>query len=186
MVIADFPTALVAICVVLVSSTLLLSAATKAGSPSHIQLSLAELGFLNPRRTARLLLVAEFALAVAVSVIGEWLVASGVAILGISFAMAGLVSLRREKPIVCNCFGRIGKGTLGWSQIVALPLWLLASFVVSQMPPYGGLRERLTLLSVAASAATVPIVRSLWIARKTAREGRMELAEQMTMTGIPA
>ncbi len=59
----------------------------------------------------------------------------GVAVLAMTFAMAGAIGLRRNERIACSCFGATGSETLGWRQLVLLPIWLLAAFMVWESGP---------------------------------------------------
>lgn len=52
-----------------------------------------------------------------------WFVAAVLAILGCSFAAAGLAALRQDDPIECNCLGTKA-GKLGMQQVALLPVWL--------------------------------------------------------------
>jgi hypothetical protein len=54
----------------------------------------------------------------------------GVMTLGATFASAGLVALRREEPILCNCFGSGLNGRLGHRQVIALVPWLAGTAIL--------------------------------------------------------
>jgi hypothetical protein len=64
-------------------------------------------------------------------------VATLVAGLGLAFAGAGLVALRRGEPIRCACFGESDEATLGTRQLVALPVWLAVAAVGRYAPDWG-------------------------------------------------
>lgn len=55
------------------------------------------------------------------------------ALLGATFAAAALRSIMTGRVIACACFGA-SKRTLGWPQLLALPLWLLAAWSVLRLP----------------------------------------------------
>jgi hypothetical protein len=49
-----------------------------------------------------------------------------VLVLAVGFAAAGIVGLQADEPVRCSCFGAGTHRTLGWYQLAALPVWLLA------------------------------------------------------------
>jgi hypothetical protein len=59
----------------------------------------------------------------------------GVAVLAVMFAVAGGLALRRDEPVSCACFGATGGASLGWRQILLLPVWLIATVALHRNHP---------------------------------------------------
>jgi uncharacterized protein with von Willebrand factor type A (vWA) domain len=59
----------------------------------------------------------------------------GVLALATSFAIAGLIALRRPGTLRCNCFGPYGETTLGRNQLIAFPLWIAGAALLWSQPP---------------------------------------------------
>lgn len=68
------------------------------------------------------------------------------AVLGASFAVAAGWSLLTGRDVTCACFGASGR-KLGWPQLAALPLWLLAAWAVLRMPHFST-SERIAALAI--------------------------------------
>jgi hypothetical protein len=89
------------------------------------------------------------------------LVAGLFAGLGTGFAMAAGWSMLTGRDVSCTCFGSSGR-RLGWPQLAALPLWLLAAWAATLMRHTSG-QERVAALAcgMAALAAirSVPAIR---------------------------
>lgn len=124
----------------------------------------AEMGV--PRRFALVttvaLLVAELGTVSAVLAgLPSYLPSALFAVLGAVFAGAGAWSLLTGKAVACACFGA-SERRLGWPQLAALPLWLLAAWSVVRMPPVST-TERLATAAVAflllAIARAIPALR---------------------------
>jgi hypothetical protein len=79
------------------------------------------------------------------------------ALLGAVFAGAGAWSLLTGKAVSCACFGA-SERRLGWPQLAALPLWLLAAWSVVRMPPVST-TGRLT--TAAAAYLVLAIIRAI-------------------------
>lgn len=56
-----------------------------------------------------------------------------VAVLSVAFLSAGVVSLQRETPVLCSCFGS-STTFLGWRQILATPVWFSVVALLSWVP----------------------------------------------------
>jgi hypothetical protein len=80
---------------------------------------------------------------------------------GVGFALAALWSVVSGRRVSCACFGVSGRN-LGWPQLAALPLWLLAAWSVHQMPHYST-RERLG--GLACGALVLAAVRAFSVLR---------------------
>jgi hypothetical protein len=50
----------------------------------------------------------------------------GALLLAAAFAVAGGLGLLAAEDVTCSCFGATGGGKLGWAQLAALPVWVLA------------------------------------------------------------
>lgn len=74
----------------------------------------------------------------------RWLVAA----LAVAFALAGAKALKAAEPIDCNCFGSVGRGFLGWRQIVLLPCWLVLLAMAQRSSPSWSVRQGLSLLAI--------------------------------------
>jgi hypothetical protein len=90
------------------------------------------------------------------------------AVLGVAFAAAGLRAIGSRTEIPCACFG-VSERRLGWPQVAALPLWLLAVWSVVYMPAFG-LRARLE--TGAAVIVLLTVGRALSVVRHSAAARR--------------
>lgn len=79
--------------------------------------------------------------------------AAGVAVLGIAFAVAGLLGLRQGQPVVCSCLSAASDSYLGWRQVWMLPLWLAAAALIFLDPPKWTVLQGLQLLAFVVVAA---------------------------------
>lgn len=86
------------------------------------------------------------------------------ALLGLCYAGAGAWSLLSGKDVSCACFGAAER-RLGWRQLAALPLWLLASWSVTRMPA-GRMTDRLAI--AAAAFVLLTILRAIPALRRSA------------------
>lgn len=59
----------------------------------------------------------------------------GVACLGVTFAVAGVLGLRAGQRVTCSCLGTTSGGLLGWTQIILLPGWLAAGYALAWLDP---------------------------------------------------
>jgi hypothetical protein len=80
-----------------------------------------------------------------------------VALLGVVFAGAGSWSLLTGKSVSCACFGASDR-KLGWPQLAALPLWLLAAWSVERVPPVS---TTVRLTAAAAGFLLLAVVRAI-------------------------
>jgi hypothetical protein len=67
-------------------------------------------------------IVTSIALVIAPSQVVPRIFALGLAVF---FALAGTFALVTDRDVPCNCIGSLGQGTLGWRQLVLLPIWLV-------------------------------------------------------------
>jgi methylamine utilization protein MauE len=83
------------------------------------------------------------------------------AALGTGFAAAAVRSLASGAPVACACFGSSGTA-LGWRQLAALPLWLVAGWATTALP-VAGPADRLAIFAsgmlVLVAARAVPAIR---------------------------
>jgi hypothetical protein len=102
------------------------------------------------------------------------LVAALIAGLGAGFAVAAGWSMLTGRDVGCACFGSSGR-KLGWPQLAALPLWLLAAWAAARMPHASG-QERVAAL--ACGAVALAIIRSVPAMRRgiDARDDRRAVA----------
>src|SRR5262245_46655784 len=70
-----------------------------------------------------------------------------VAVLGIGFAVAGLVAVRTRVRVACACFGNAGRRMLGWRQVRLLPAWLGLAALAQSQPPGWSWRDGLAVLA---------------------------------------
>jgi hypothetical protein len=102
----------------------------------------------------------------------------GVVTLTFAFALAGVIALRQDEPIRCNCFGSGANGHLGRNQIVALLPWLAGAGVL-----HLSLSEPLLLsagaMRLSALGLTLATWRAIavWRARYVARGDRLSAME---------
>lgn len=123
----------------------------------------------------RLLGATEFSgalfIALAPSAVGGLLSAT----FGTVFASAGMLALRSGERLKCNCFGSSrSSGDLGWRQIMALPVWLVAGAAVS-------FRDHSTssaLVTLAVGALAVTVLSEIPFVRESVRLRSLPLAAE--------
>jgi len=102
----------------------------------------------------------------------------GIVILGLLFALAGIIALQRDHPIRCNCFGVGVNGQLGRTQVLTLWAWLSGAAVF-----YHGFDQPVSLSAGAIRVATLGLVMAtmravaVWGARREARDDRQSAME---------
>lgn len=114
-------------------AVLLWAGLEKARDPASTSAMLRSLGL--PLRLAwpAAILVMAMEISVGVAVLfrpGSTPTHIGVASLAGVFALAGLIAMRSDEPICCNCFGAGGKGYLGVTQLIALLPWLAGAMIL--------------------------------------------------------
>jgi hypothetical protein len=81
--------------------------------------------------------------------------------LGLVFASSAAWSMATGRVVACACFGAATR-KLGWSHVAALPLWLLAGWMVTRLPA-SGFVERASIFAIGtlvlAAARAVPAIR---------------------------
>ncbi len=101
-----------------------------------------------------------------------------IAALAVTFAVAGLLALRRDEPIRCNCFGA-GSGTLGKTQLLALVPWLAGAAVLragfTEPPALPIAATWLTAISLALAAMRLVAVRKAWVEARDDRRSAEEM-----------
>jgi len=91
-------------------------------------------------------------------------------LLALNFAAAGAVALLKDDLVGCACFGKTER-RLGWSQLLALPLWLSVAYI-SLYPPrlvWASVMAFLVTLTLAAAPSVVRVIsvaRSSWSLRR--------------------
>ena len=132
------------------TGVLLWAALEKARAQHDLRAALAALGFggwpnrlLSPAVPA-----AEIVIGVGLVLFpgAEW-PRFGVACLGVTFAVAGVLGLWSGQQVACSCLGATGGGLLGWSQIILLPGWLAAAYAVHRLNPGWSASEGLQYLA---------------------------------------
>jgi hypothetical protein len=99
-----------------------------------------------------------------------------VGLLAAGFAIAGLMAVGSKRRIACACFGNLGRGLLGWRQVLLLPLWLGLAGLAQWQPPGWTMQEGLVIFAFALLALVVPrLPRHLRMVRRL-REDRVALA----------
>lgn len=103
---------------------------------------------------------------------------SGVAALALAFALAGIMALRQDEPIRCNCFGAGGNGHLGRNQIIALLPWLVGVVIVHLGSPESLLLS-MGAIRLAALGMSLAVFRAVlvWRAQREARGDRLTAME---------
>lgn len=104
----------------------------------------------------------------------------GVVLLGILFASAGVAALLRGKRVTCSCFGA-GAHTLGWREIVILPVWLVAAYLFERTEPAWTTSDGIQYL--AALVVILALIRAGMVTRLwyTAIGNRNAIAESATV-----
>jgi hypothetical protein len=119
------------------AGVLLWAGLEKARDPAATASTIRGLGARNVARPAAAVLAAvEIALGFCLVFTPHSTAAQlGVTALAATFALAGSIALSREEPIRCSCFGAGGNGYLGWSQLLAFPVWLGGAAVLRLWMP---------------------------------------------------
>lgn len=157
---------LVELSAVAVCSLLVYSGASKLVAGSAVRATLAEIGV--PRQlleAARLALgMGELGLGLLTPLIRDVVVAALVAALGSGFAAVGAWAIASRQNVDCACFGFARKRrTLGWRQVVHLPLWIIAAIVLaSGASQEASLTLRLTSVSMGLLVSYGLAARHLW------------------------
>src|SRR5262249_44079402 len=103
---------------------------------------------------AALLLLAELGVGFGLVFLPEReLTQIGVVFLACTFAFGGIVALRQDEPIRCNCFGTGTNGYLGVNQLVALGGWLPGAAIL-----HLGLSEGLPVATAAIRLLVLGLV----------------------------
>lgn len=91
----------------------------------------------------------------------RYLAAALFAVLGLTFAGSAVWSMVTGRDVACACFGASAR-KLGWSQVRALPLWLLVAWAMTRLPG-AGFEERIGIFAggmfVLAAVRAVPAIR---------------------------
>jgi hypothetical protein len=161
------PAAVVTFLVVMACAVLAWAGLEKIRAPFSLAATIRALGG-PPRFAAIAALIVPIAELVTVIFVvtgaPAYLPAALFAILGTAFAAAGLRAMGSRTDIPCACFG-ISERRLGWPQVAALPLWLLAAWSVIDMPAFGLLAR---LETGAAAIVALTIGRAVSVVRHSA------------------
>lgn len=161
------PAAVVTFLVVIACAVLAWAGLEKIRAPFSLAPTVRALGG-PPRFAAIAALVVPIAELVTVIVVATgapaYLPATLFAVLGAAFAAAGLRAMGSRTEVPCACFG-ISERKLGWPQVAALPLWLIAAWSVTDLPAFG-LRARLE--TGAAAMVLLTVSRALSVVRHSA------------------
>jgi Methylamine utilisation protein MauE len=88
----------------------------------------------------------------------------GAGALSVIFAVAGMLALRTRQPVPCTCLGVAGNGTLGWRQILFLPLWVCGLVTLWRLEPHWSFDEGMQYLAglivLLCMTRAVPVVRA--------------------------
>lgn len=153
-------------------AVLIRSGLAKIRTPAPLAATLSELGMPPDvaRVAAVLVPVCELA-AVASLVAGASSVAAFLlAMLGVSFAVAAVVSKLTRQAVRCACFGA-SERNLGWPQLLALPLWFFSAWAVMHVPSFH-VNDRLTALVYTILILGILQARKVLIQGASARSDR--------------
>jgi hypothetical protein len=147
-----------------VSGLLIVSAAAKAARPAIAGRALIELGM--PGDFARVLVslavAAEQASAGALVLWPQARLAQGLCLaLFATFALIGALALRSGRVIECGCYGSLHRSTLGWTQIVQLPVVAACLITIDRFLPTWDLRTGAALLWLLQVVAAVLLLARL-------------------------
>ncbi len=131
------------------SAVLIWSGLEKLRNPSPLAATLSQLGM--PRYPARIVavLVPFCELGTVTCLVARassYVTAFLLAMLGLSFTAAAIISKLTGKAVPCACFGA-SQRKLGWPQMLALPLWLFSAWATLHIIPSVSPRERLVSLA---------------------------------------
>lgn len=110
--------------------------------------------------------LAEIAIAYSLTAWRHWPVTPAVILLSLAFARSGVLALRRDANIECNCLG-FGNSRLGRAQLAMLPAWGLVA-VLPLSPQYVAASHSHGLRAWAAGlvlASLVQLVRATGVFR---------------------
>ncbi len=130
------------------SAVLIWSGLEKLRNPSPLAVTLSQLGMppYPARVVAVLVPVCELGtVACLVAGVSSYVPAFLLAMLGLSFAAAAIISKLTGQAVPCACFGA-SQRKLGWPQLLALPLWLFSAWATLHIPSVDP-RERLVGLA---------------------------------------
>lgn len=163
---------------VAVAGVLVTSAAAKLRSPAAFRAVLHQLGMVPTRLWWLAACAAELFTAVAATIPADPVVpGASVAVLGLVFAAAGLRGTLLGGSVRCACFGTGYAGRLGWPQMAALPLWLLAAWSMTWWQPAGPDQPTALAATVLVAALAVHLAQLVQTMR-AARFDRLALAEK--------
>jgi hypothetical protein len=130
------------------------------------------------RPVARLLVVAEAGIVIGILYDRSsiWIQAS-IAAIAIIFAAAGMRAWWIGKPIRCACFGTGSWSALGLKQVVTLPIWLFAVWMLTVENYTPSLENTATQLAVVGLCLTMLRVPALLSAQREAYADRRSAQE---------
>lgn len=120
------------------AAVLLWAGIEKARAPGATASTLEDLGVGRRWAGPAVVPLVVLELAVALSLVvrpGDTASLVGVGLLGAAFALAGGIAVRRDERIRCACFGRDHDRVLGWTQVLALPVWIAAGALAWSWAP---------------------------------------------------
>ena len=155
------------------ATVLLVAGSAKIVQPAPVAATLAELWQAiggRPRGSGwqfsgRLLGVFEVVLACVIVIERSAAAALALLLFAVGLAVVGVVGIASTSKVSCACFGRSDR-TLGWPQILQLPLWVAAAWGVAQDQSLFGEGTRpevgLFMLACCAVLSTTLVVTRLW------------------------
>lgn len=156
------------------AALLFTSGFSKLARPMHLRRTLQALGAAaGPARWGAIVLpIAEVVAAASLaSVRGTAWPLVSLAGLGGAFMVAGLVAASKDETVECACFGGAGGTQLGWRQVAAFPLWVVAGLVISSSEAAESGREAwlLTVSGLLLSAVWLSSVLAVYVLRIRSR-----------------
>ncbi len=87
----------------------------------------------------------------------------GLVLFAVGLSVAGLVGILSDEKLPCACFGGPER-SLGYLQVLQLPLWVLAAWAVARTPTVvsSDMGERTAMLALCLLLAAVPPTARLW------------------------
>ncbi|MFI6496712.1 MauE/DoxX family redox-associated membrane protein [Nonomuraea typhae] len=149
------------------AGVLLYSGSQKLAAPRAFRATVIALGMPKPRIVAAALPGLEIITALVLALPRAQPVGAALlVILGLAFAGAGVLAKARRTTVTCACFGQARSSRLGIRQLVYLPGWLGAAFLVLRGGHQPGVHQSLLIVALTGMcigtvklALTFPAVR---------------------------
>lgn len=83
--------------------------------------------------------------------------AVALASMGVLFGLIGMFALVTRQHIPCSCWGS-NRGVLGWAQVIAVPAWLFAAWLIEKGSPWTRTERRVLLMAVLSTSVLLRFI----------------------------